>query len=178
MKKSSKIIIIQWMRWSWKSTVGKMLADQLWIDFQDLDDAIEVELWESISSLVERSWRDVFREVEHSVLGKILSWWEHMVLSLGGGTIIQPLNQPLIQSWAEHIIFIDRDIWLIAQWIEETEQRPSLTGRSVQEELFDIYEKRKHIYTSHSTLICPNNGTVQEAVAFIKNHMWNVFWLE
>jgi shikimate kinase len=89
---------------SGKSTVGRLLAAQLAWHFVDLDAEIERSTGIPISKIFEQRGEPVFRDIEHECLLRILGSASHrdtrMVLALGGGTIAQPRNAALLQSFA------------------------------------------------------------------------------
>lgn len=67
-----KNIVLYWMRWVGKTTVGKLLAKNIWVKFYDLDTVIEEDIWGPIFDFVETNWWPAFRKKEHENLVKLL----------------------------------------------------------------------------------------------------------
>jgi shikimate kinase len=89
---------------SGKTTVGRLLAARLAWRFVDLDVEIERQAGLPISQIFEQKGEQVFRELEHQCLSRVLGWASEqdarVVLALGGGTFAQPRNADLIRNFA------------------------------------------------------------------------------
>lgn len=85
-----------------KTTVGRLLAQQLGWRFVDLDERIELQARMRITEIFERLGEQAFREIEREELGQAIL--ESMaaqtphVIALGGGTFAQPANLELLRS--------------------------------------------------------------------------------
>lgn len=71
---------------SGKSTIGKMVADQVGLKFIDLDVAIEEREQNSIADIFTKRGEDYFRKVESEVLHSWLVKGEDYIMATGGGT--------------------------------------------------------------------------------------------
>lgn len=80
-----KIILVGYMG-SGKSTIAKILAEELQIPFIDLDQYIEQELQDTISNIFKTKGELFFRKKEHEYFKLLMNTSESFVLSLGGGT--------------------------------------------------------------------------------------------
>ena len=98
-----RVVCLTGFMGSGKSTVGRMLAAQLAWHFADLDAEIERESNLSISQIFAQKGENVFREIEHECLGRILGSTSErntrLILALGGGTFTQPRNAELIREF-------------------------------------------------------------------------------
>lgn len=92
-----KIILLGYMG-SGKSTIGKVLANELNLSFVDLDHAIENEMGMTIREFFEVSGELKFRRLENEVLNKVLAENDRMILSTGGGTPCYGNNLQLMKS--------------------------------------------------------------------------------
>ena len=80
-----------------KTTIGKELSTELSLPYVDLDEYIEQEYGDTISTIFEKEGELYFRKLEKDCLSKILkSKKEQTVISLGGGTIASMYNWKLI----------------------------------------------------------------------------------
>ena len=99
-----KIILLGYMG-SGKSTIGKVLANELKLSFIDLDHAIENEIGMSIRDFFEASGELKFRRLENEVLKKVLNENNNMILSTGGGTPCYGNNLDLLKSAPNSKVF-------------------------------------------------------------------------
>ncbi len=89
-----KITIIGYMA-SGKSTIGRLLADELRLKFIDLDLAIENKTGYSITETIFNKGELYFRKLERELLEELLLE-DNFVLSTGGGTPCYYDNMDLI----------------------------------------------------------------------------------
>lgn len=82
---------------SGKSTIGPILANTLGYDFVDVDKAIELETGKSVKEIFQHHGEESFRDMERRLL-QDLRLRDHVVISLGGGTIADPISFPLIRE--------------------------------------------------------------------------------
>jgi len=90
-----------------KSTIGRMVAAALCLDFHDFDEDIEREHGMPAGELVVQVGRQRFQELELLILKKILPE-RSGVLALGGGTPTAPGAPELLES--HHVVFLDVDL--------------------------------------------------------------------
>ena len=85
-----------------KTTVGRLLAQQLGWKFTDLDERIEQQAGMRIAEIFDRKGEQAFRELEHAELGQAvleaMAAQVPYVIALGGGTFAQPANLDLLRS--------------------------------------------------------------------------------
>lgn len=70
-----------------KTTVGKLLAKKLGMDFVDVDDLIEADQKKTISKIFEENGEPYFREVEKRII-KEISGKQGLVIGAGGGAVL------------------------------------------------------------------------------------------
>ncbi len=79
-----RIYLIGFMA-SGKTTIGKLLAEALNLDFIDLDFLIEKRFHKSVSQIFQQEGEKRFREIERNILQEV-SEMENVVIATGGGT--------------------------------------------------------------------------------------------
>jgi shikimate kinase len=79
-----RIILIGYMG-AGKTTLGKILASELDLEFIDLDWYIEKRFHQSVSQLFATRGEDGFRQVEQNMLHEVAEF-ENVLISAGGGT--------------------------------------------------------------------------------------------
>jgi len=95
-------------RGSGKSAVAARLATRLGCSWQDADDVLEREAGESIASLVTSRGEGVFRDLESTLLGRLLVA-EPGVLATGGGVILREANRAALRSQGRPVGFPQDD---------------------------------------------------------------------
>ena len=92
------IILIGYMG-AGKTTVGRLLAEQLSYSFLDTDGMIEAQERRSIRTIFEMDGEERFRDMETALLEKLLEEnLEDVVLSVGGGLPVRDKNRELLCS--------------------------------------------------------------------------------
>ncbi|MBA2115783.1 shikimate kinase [Bremerella alba] len=131
-----------------KSHVARLLAHKLAWPLVDADIYVEKQAGKSIAEIFADSGEPGFRDLESNALNELTQRSGH-VLSLGGGVILREENRSQI---AKHCF----TIWLTASPEEITRRlsregatqasRPSLTGRSILEEVAEVLAQRLPLY--------------------------------
>ena len=166
-----KTFILYGMRWSGKTTIGKNLAEKLNYCFYDLDQLIVADIGMSVFDFVEQNGWDQFRKKEHENLCKVLERPEDKVISLGGGAITFENNQNILLKKWDRLVYIECPIGMIRSRIEKDEadgnKRNSLTWKWLQDELDEIYEKRKECYESFYDFKVQNTSNIEDCTLSI-----------
>ncbi|HIE23183.1 MAG TPA: dephospho-CoA kinase, partial [Candidatus Korarchaeota archaeon] len=76
---------------SGKSTVGRLLAERMGMEFIDTDELIEKKTEISIEELFKRFGEDFFREIEARILFEV-SKTLGVVVACGGGVVLRDEN--------------------------------------------------------------------------------------
>ncbi|MFA6918402.1 MAG: shikimate kinase [Candidatus Gracilibacteria bacterium] len=139
-------IILTGLRGSGKSKIGKLLSEQLSFKFIDLDKEIEKSENSTIKEIYEKHGWKYFRKKEKAEVKKLANT-DNSVISLGGGTIIDPENQKILKELGT-IIYLERSPEDCYKYLQKAKnKRPPLTETADQlEELKQIYEERKPVY--------------------------------
>ena len=91
-------LILIGYRGSGKTTLGKLLAQQLWKDFVDVDAEICRRIGiASIAEIWQKHGEPYFREVEVEVTRAFCARPE-LVIALGGGTLMQPGAREAVEA--------------------------------------------------------------------------------
>ena len=128
---------------SGKSTVGKLVADQLGRELIDTDRLI-VEREGHIPTIFREKGETYFRDLETAVI-KEVSAYSGKVISLGGGAVMRPENVEALQHNGA-IFFIDRS----PEYLIPTGDRPLADKK---EKILRLYKKRIDTYMSTADFI-------------------------
>ena len=85
------------MMGSWKSTVGRKLADNMGMEFVDTDDAIEEVTEMKISDIFSEFGEDRFREMETAFFIEKAKQ-TGQVFSTGGGIVLESENRKVLKK--------------------------------------------------------------------------------
>ena len=128
-----KIVLLGYMG-SGKTTVGKLLAQQMNLNFIDLDNYIEKSLDTTIPELFGSKGEIFFRLRENELLKEVMEEQENVVLALGGGTPCYSNNMDLVLNYTSNVFYIKLSIpELSARLAQEKENRPLISHLSEEE---------------------------------------------
>lgn len=147
-------IILTGYRGTGKSSIGLMLAEQLKLDFIDMDELIEAREGCTIHDIVADKGWDYFRSVERDLLAELVCR-KDVVIATGGGAILhQSIWNQLRQTGL--VVWLTADIDTICQRIgsdkKSDDQRPSLTGDDILAEVASVLAERDPLYEKGSQL--------------------------
>lgn len=136
-----------------KTTVGKMLAEYLKRPFVDTDQVFVEKHGQSIAECVDAEGWDVFRNREAAVLRE-LAGRQGLVVACGGGIVLREENRKILARGMT--VYFDIDADELAQRLENDPleaQRPSLTGKSLAEEVRDVLKRRDPMYRESAHVV-------------------------
>lgn len=145
-----------------KTTVGKVLSQQLNYRFFDTDILIERVIQKSINNLFAEDGEVFFRGLESQVLGE-LSAYTRSVIATGGGIVLRPVNW----SYLRHgiIIWLDAPIPLLLERLAEDDTRPLLKTNELLLKLETLLIERKFLYQEADLRIPIEVDETPEAIA-------------
>ncbi|QPE18473.1 shikimate kinase AroL [Providencia rettgeri] len=134
-----------------KTTIGKKFAESKGYQFVDTDKLILEKAGKSIAEIVEQHGWDYFRQLETDVLKSITQ--SDMIVSTGGGLVLAEENQQIMRNNGT-VIYLNTNPDVLAKRLAaepQADQRPSLTGKSLVEEIEEVMQQREPIYraTAH-----------------------------
>jgi shikimate kinase len=125
-----------------KTTVGKLLAKELQVEFFDSDQLIEARAGKSVSDIFTQDGEPAFRKIEHDVIIELLDS-PNSVLALGGGSLGNDETRAKVKQ--------AQTVWLIAGLAQAVDRvgmnrnRPLLLG-NVRGQLADLMAAREPYY--------------------------------
>lgn len=145
LKRTPGIYLVGFMG-SGKTTVGRMLADEIGWRFADLDEDIEHSQRKSISEIFATAGEQEFRRIEHQALQnrvRSIRRGTPTVLAVGGGAFTIPENMTLLQQNGI-TLWIDTDLDVIRKRVQTSDHRPLARDP----ENFDrLYRERRALYS-------------------------------
>ena len=153
---------------SGKSTVGKIISDELFLNFFDSDDEIESRTGASIDWIFDLEGEEGFRKRESSILEEMVKQ-NSIVLSTGGGIIISDSNREMLSSRGT-VFYLSTPISVQLERTSKDKDRPLLKNGDPEEILTRLQKERKDLYESVSDhIIDTENKSSQEVASEIIN---------
>lgn len=166
-----RIVLMGYMA-SGKSSVGRLLARDLQMEFVDLDDYIEGEQQKSVKSIFSEHGEIFFRKLEHKMLSQVLDGKENLILSTGGGTPCYSGNMDTILEKSDHSIYLQLSIpALVERLKKEKEQRPlvrNIEDADLPEFVGKHLFERRMYYAQAKHIVECDGKNLDEVVAEIK----------
>jgi shikimate kinase len=145
---------------SGKSTVGRLVAERLGLEFRDFDDDLERAHGLPAGELVVTLGREKFQESERELLAGLLP--RHGgVLALGGGTPTAPGVPELLAP--HHVVFLDVDLDHLLRREGLVPLHPWLLPNP-RAHLRELLNTRRPIYTSVAAATVPTSDRTPEDV--------------
>jgi len=131
-----------------KSTVGRILADRLKINFWDTDAMVEKDLAMPIKEIVALHGWDFFRAKEKDTI-KFLTKKKACVIATGGGVVLDRENVDLLKQTGV-IIWLNAPLQDIIERLKRDAQnaaaRPQFTSGNIVQETIDVMKQRIPLY--------------------------------
>lgn len=134
-----------------KTTIGCKLAEQLGMDFIDIDNEIERKTGADIPLIFELEGEEGFRKRESLAL-KEASIKSNIVIATGGGAIIKKQNRNILNSTGL-TIYLRTPLEQLIKRTEKDRNRPLLQTEDPEKTLADLLKKREHLYEDVADII-------------------------
>lgn len=162
-----RIILIGFMGVG-KTTIGKIIAKKLKLNFVDMDNYIEKREGKSISKIFEEYGEQHFRELESESLKDLIKI-DNIVISTGGGIITTKENSDILKK-EKIVIFLDANTQTILNNLyKEIDKRPLLSkSNNVENTISNLLNERYEKYNSICDIkIDINEKNIEEVVSQI-----------
>lgn len=154
LKRTPGIYLVGFMG-SGKSTVGRMLADQIGWRFADIDDDVEAAAKTSITELFTQQGEEEFRRLESEAIRqrvRKVQAGHPMVLALGGGAFTQQSNIDLLENNGV-TIWLDADFPVVRKRVSMATHRPLARNAERFAQLFQ--ERRENYAKAEFRILIP-----------------------
>jgi len=152
-----------------KSSVGKYLAQRLEREFIELDEEIVKKAGKSIPSIFAQEGEAVFRQIEAQVVEE-WSTRENLVISTGGGVVLNPQNLANLRQKGILICLLARPEVILSRVKKDT-NRPLLAGEDLLGKIRELLNQRAPFYQGADYTIDGSQLTLEE----VGNHILG-FW--
>lgn len=162
--KNKKNIVLIGMPSCGKTTVGKIIANDMGREFYDCDEYLVKEYQREITDIFEKEGEEYFRNIESDVIRK-LSMKNGVVISTGGGAVLRSENIEYLKQNG-YVVFIDRAL----ENLVPTSDRPTANDF---EKIKKRYEERYGLYTKYCDFKVEVCGNANEVANVIKEGFIN-----
>ena len=145
---------------SGKSTVGKILAEKLNMNFIDIDKFIEEKEGMKIKDIFEQKGESYFRELERKQIEAIVNQ-EGLVVSTGGGLGANLNNMNLMKKNGD-VVWLDVSLNTVLDRLKNDQDRPLL--KQPIEKIKQLFEERKNVYRLANIRINADKKTPSQIV--------------
>ena len=143
-----------------KSSLGKRTAKETGVPFVDTDALVAQSAGGTVNDFFAKYGEDTFRRAETNALAA-LTYARPMIISTGGGTVMNPENRHIMRSWGT-IVLIDRPLEEILGDIK-LDRRPTLRDGGLAE-VERVYNERIGIYRDLADITVRNDQGYHMAV--------------
>ncbi|HEX2894714.1 MAG TPA: shikimate kinase [Marmoricola sp.] len=144
-----------------KTTVGRLVAEALGVDFLDTDEVIEQTAGKTVSEIFVDEGEPHFRDLERAAVADALTTHDG-VLALGGGAVMDATTRERLSG--EQVIFLQVGLSDAAQRVGLGVSRPLLLG-NVRGRMKQLLDERTPVYESVAGHVVDTNGLSAREVA-------------
>lgn len=146
---------------SGKTTIGKLVAGRLAVDFRDTDADVEAGTGSTIADLFVEHGEAHFRELERAAVKAALAGHDG-VLALGGGAVLDGHTRKDLCS--HRVVFLDVSLADAARRVGLDTSRPLLLG-NVRGQLKQLLDARRPLYAEVATFAVRTDGRAPDDIA-------------
>lgn len=146
---------------SGKSTIGRVVADRLGVDFRDTDDVVVETAGKPIADIFVDEGEAHFRTLEEEAVAAALES-KTGVLALGGGAVLSEATRRRLSG--HHVVFLFVDVSDAAARVGLNRDRPLLLG-NVRQQLRALLADRLPLYQEVARSTVTTSGRTPEDIA-------------
>lgn len=153
-----------------KSYWGKLWAQQLGMDFYDLDETIEQQEQKSISDIFKKNGEDIFRQIETEVLTSFADK-DNFIMACGGGTACFNRNMDWMNKHGL-TIYLSANAKEIYKRVYNEKQKRPLIKNTMDNELLEVITikllEREQFYLQAKNSLVVNLLSIDSLQPFVK----------
>ena len=146
-----------------KTTIGKLLADDLNLEFIDVDREIEARSGVDIPWIFDREGETGFRIRESAALGE-LSQLDRVLISTGGGAVVSAENRRIMSATGT-VIYLHTSVDEQVRRTSRDRKRPLLQNDDPARVLAELMAIREPLYRDIADIVVDTDGRGPKVVA-------------
>jgi shikimate kinase len=162
MKTSSNVFLVGPMG-AGKSTIGRLLASDLRLEFKDTDKEIEDRSGVDIPWIFDMEGEEGFRNREAAMLAE-LATLNQILLATGGGIIVKPENRRVLASNGR-VVYLRASVNEQVRRTSRDKKRPLLQNDSPRQVLSDLMAEREPLYLEIADYVVETDRRSPKSVA-------------
>jgi shikimate kinase len=151
-----------------KSTVGRLVAEQLGFRFLDTDEYTEEMTGKPISEIFAQSGEAAFRELERKILAEMAAW-SRTVIATGGGLAAQPGNLEALKTFA-YVACLWASPETIYERVRHQSHRPLLHAPDPRARIRELLAQREPFYREADLLVRSDQRAAKQVAQQIIHH--------
>lgn len=153
------------MMGSGKTTLGRMLAERMRLDFTDADDVFESEAGMTVAEFFRLHGDDAFRRRELAIMRQLLASSVPVLVASGGGAFCQAETRGhLLENAVTVFLRVGKDELLRRLEKTDVASRPVLAGEDWRERVTELVETRYPVYEKADVVIDIGDESPEETV--------------
>jgi shikimate kinase len=144
-----------------KTTVGRLVAQALGVDFLDTDEVVEQQAGRTVAEIFVDEGEARFRELERKAVAEAIAA-HGGVLALGGGAVLDAGTRELLED--QPVVFLRVGLTDAAQRVGLGVSRPLLLG-NVRGRMKQLLDERAPVYESVARHVVDTDGRSADEVA-------------
>ncbi len=164
--KGSENLVLAGFMGTGKSSVGRLLARRLGLEFIDTDELIEKRAALTIKEIFEKKGEPLFRTLEKEVIRDVTSTKTAVVLATGGGAVVDEENRRLLKEWGILVCLV-ATVDTILERTGSGDERPLLNERDRRRAIEELLRRREDAYRDSDILIDTTDRTPEEVADII-----------
>lgn len=146
-----------------KSTIGRLLAAELNLNFRDSDRVIEERTGADIPWIFDMEGEEGFRERETAVLLELTNERE-AVIATGGGIVLRAQNREMMKS-SGFVCYLTASIEQLVERTARDKKRPLLQVENPRQKIIDLLALRDPLYHDAADFVVNTDRRSPKAVA-------------
>ncbi|WP_323813984.1 shikimate kinase AroK [Cellvibrio sp. NN19] len=146
-----------------KSTIGRLLAAELNLNFRDSDRVIEERTGADIPWIFDMEGEEGFRDRETAVLQELANERD-AVIATGGGIVLRPQNREIMKA-SGFVCYLTASIDQLAERTARDKKRPLLQVENPRQKIIDLLAMRDSLYQDASDFVVNTDRRSPKSVA-------------
>jgi len=152
-----------------KTTIARLLANNLHKDFIDSDHEIEKNAGSTIPWIFEYEGEAGFRQREQAIIAKLTAQ-SNIILSTGGGVVLNADNCEYLQSRG-YVIYLRASVNDLLARTAHSSNRP-LLKTNPRKKLTTLFKERHPLYQAVADVTIETGGrSIRQVVAIVLKHL-------